>query len=458
LQLCLGLNPPQSIGRGGQGADATPVTIYDGPKVKIVRTDVPPFAPYQPIIVDRYGRMMVGPTDFLRVKRKASRTNSAEAIHQTGRQLVDVLFVVANSNDGDGVALKSLSDQFLERLKSHFTGPKLSQNKATGCRGVTNEVWNANLSVFLQYLLYCEKRGLVQGLIGVRDSQRRYNIELEECDPFPVHRLVSDKIEPDEVVIPDETAFDAVLAAREEMFADPVIRRRNTLISLVMDEGLRRWEAVTLPIQAIPPTAKVEALRAAAKSSGIPKPVPIKVIGGKTGRVRVVNFSLSLVERIRDFIDDDRPALRPAMGERAIFVSSRNGKQLHPQTITNQYCVARKKAITTARNEGGGSIEIGDMLRVHPHVHRHRCVTDTMTSLLENGIDPLHAMLDVMTNAGMSLSTITRYLHLGQRRRKSVLVKQGHVDKLRDDVVLERLRALDETKLRMISRGRIGRR
>ena len=426
--------------------------IYDGPIVKLVKTEVPALAPAQPIIIDKYGEVKLDPSDFLRMKRKASRTNSAVAIYQTARQLVDMLFVMENFNGGRGLPLESVSDTFLEQLRIHFTGPKFSKGRATGCRGISNRTWNSNLSVFLQYLLYCERKGRVNGLIGIRSREVSFKVELEEANPFPVHRLVLPEVEPDEVVIPDDAAFEAVQAAREEMVVNPVLNRRNALISAVMDEGLRRSEAVSLPIDVIPAASAVRRLRSAAQSSGIPKPVPIRVVGAKTGRVRVVNFALALVERIRDFIDDDRPTLRPARGERAIFVSQKSGKQLNPQIVTNQYCSARTSAITTAREEGADELEIKDIRRVRPHVHRHRHVTDGLTTLLENGIDPVHAMLDVMSNAGMSLSTMIHYLHLGQSRRKSVLKKQGRVDEIKEDVVIERLRAFDLAKLKMMAR------
>ncbi|MBB6180786.1 tyrosine-type recombinase/integrase [Pseudorhizobium flavum] len=319
---------------------------------------------------------------------------------------------------------------------------------------MTNAVWNANLSVILQFLLYCERRGIVEGVIGLRNSVQSYNILLLEANPYPVHRLASKIVEPDEVVIPDDASFEAVLAAREKLVDNPVLRRRDTLLTVVLDEGLRRSEAARLPIDVVPSAQEVSALRSAAKASGIMRPVPIRVQGAKTGVGRVVDFSLSLVERLRVYIDEDRPFLGPEKAERSIFVSSRTGRALNPQSITNQYFRARSNAIYTARADGVSEWEIRDMMRVHPHVHRHRCITDSMTSKLEHGLDPLHAMLDVMNSSGITLETMLGYLHLGQSRRKSVLMKQGLVDQLKDDIVLERLKALDESKLRMISRKR----
>lgn len=438
----------------GPSKSGTAEAIFDGPCVKLVRTASGPFAPYHPVIVDMFGRTMLEPTEFIRRKRAASRINSASGAYQAARQLSDTLFIAAQYNNGAGLPLHSYSDHFLEQLKVHFIGPKMAQGKPTGCRGVTNAVWNANLTILLQFLLFCERKGTVNGVIGLRSNQCSFNIELEEVVPYPVHRLALNIVEPNEVVIPGDQAFNAVLAAREEQVDNPVLRRRDTLLTLVMDEALRRSEAVALPIDAIPSAREVSALRSAGKASGLSKPVPIIVHGSKTGAVRVVDFPLSLVERLRDFIDDDRPFLRPAKTERAIFVSSQTGRALHPQSVTNQYCRARLAAISTARSDGASEQEISHIERVHGHVHRHRAVTDSMTSQLEHGIDPLHAMLTVMRNAGMSLETMLGYLHLGQSRRKSVLVKQGRVDQLKDDIVLERLRALDESKLRMISRTR----
>ncbi|CAN7397164.1 hypothetical protein LJR030_004086 [Rhizobium sp. LjRoot30] len=432
--------------------------IFDGPRVQLVRTSSGPFAPYHPVIVDKFGRTMLEPTEFIRLKRMASRINSASGAYQAARQLSDALFIAEQYNNGTGLPLSSYSDHFLEQLKVHFVGPKMTHGKPTGCRGVTNAVWNANLSIILQFLLFCERKGIVKGVIGLRTNPRSFNIELEEVDPYPVHRLALNVVEPDEVVIPDDQAFNAVLAAREEQVKNPVIRRRDTLLTLVMDQALRRSEAVSLPIDAIPSAQEVLALRTAGKESGISKPVPIIVHGSKTGAVRAVDFPLTLVERLRDFIDDDRPFLRPAKTERSIFVSSQTGTSLHPQSVTNQYCTARRTAITKARSAGASEYEISDIERVHGHVHRHRSVTDSVTSQLEHGIDPLHTMLTVMRNAGMCFETMLRYLHPSQSRRKSVLKKQGRVDQLKDDIVLERLRALDESKLRMVSRKRRSRR
>ena len=428
-----------------------PTPIYDGPVVRLIPDVSGPFAPFQPIIVDKFGMMWEEPTEFLRLKRAGSRINSAVGTYQTARQLNDILFIASQYGGGVGLPFQSFSDNFLEQLKVHFVGPKTANGKETGCRGVKNAVWNANLSVILQFLLHCERKGLVNGVIGVRSASQSFQIELEQANPNPIHRFRLRAIEPDEVIIPGDPAFDAVLAAREELVDNPALRRRDILLTAILDQGLRRSEAASLPIDVIPTAMEVSALRYSGKTSGLAKPVPIRVHGAKTAAVRVVDFPLSLIERLRDFIDDDRPALRPAKGERAIFVSSKTGRAINPQSITNQYCRARLKAVSLARANGASEFEISDIKRVHAHVHRHRNVTDSMASKLEHGIDPLHAMLDVMNSAGMSLETMLRYLHLGQSRRKSVMVKQGLVDKLRDDLVLERLRALDASKLQMIS-------
>lgn len=80
--------------------------IYDGPVVKLIATTEKAFEPFQPIIVDKYGDMLVEATDFLRVKRSKSKRNSVESTYQYARVLADLLFVFDSAGGGWGSLLE----------------------------------------------------------------------------------------------------------------------------------------------------------------------------------------------------------------------------------------------------------------------------------------------------------------------------------------------------------------
>ncbi|QJS29307.1 hypothetical protein [Rhizobium ruizarguesonis] len=422
--------------------------IYDGPVVKLIATTEKAFEPFQPIIVDKYGDMLVEATDFLRVKRSKSKRNSVESTYQYARVLADLLFVFDSAGGGAGVPYWNIKDDLLLRLRTVFTGPKFFKGKATGNRGITGAVWNAHLSLLLQFLLHCERRGWTKGLIGVRSETQSFQVNLDRADPFPVMQELELAVdEPDEVVIPDDDAVVAAQVAMEEIVVDPLIQRRNRGIVAVMDEGLRRKEAVNLPVSAIPSGEKLKALRAKAQETGRLEAVPIRVHSAKTDQERMVMFPLIKVERLREFIDYDRPKFKPAKGETAVFLSRRNGKRLVPQTITNLYGKARSQALVTAKAEGADELHLDDIRRFHGHVLRHRRVTDGLADRLEGGLDPVDAMTDVMASAGMSFQTMLGYLHPSQQRRKSVLIKRGLINQLREDDVLRSLAIWDKARL-----------
>ncbi|CDZ30965.1 Hypothetical protein, partial CDS, partial [Neorhizobium galegae bv. officinalis] len=96
----------------------TSVYIYDGPMVKLVGATEEPFAPYQPVIVDRFGEMIIEPTDFLRKKRQQSHRKSWKTAHQYARILVDILYVLALANGGAGIPYWLVTDDTLLRLRT----------------------------------------------------------------------------------------------------------------------------------------------------------------------------------------------------------------------------------------------------------------------------------------------------------------------------------------------------
>ncbi|MGO8047213.1 hypothetical protein ACC713_30405 [Rhizobium johnstonii] len=421
--------------------------IYDGPVVRLVKATEEPFAPYQPVILDRYGDMLIEPTDFLRVKRLQSRRKSWETAHQYARILVDILFILETADGGLGIPYWRINDHILQRLRSVLTGPKSIKGRETGNRGIKNATWNTRLSLLLQFLLLCERRGWAKALIGVPDDTRAFQVNLIQADPYPTHELELQEFEPDEVVIPHDDAVEAVEVGLAETVNNPLIAGRNRLIFAVMDENLRRKEAASLPISAIPSRSHLQSLRANAQTTGVLKAVPIRVHGAKTDQERMVPFPLLLVEKLRDFIDYDRPKFRPKKGEKAVFLSFTDGKRLNPQSITNMLGRARQRALMNAAAEGADDIHLADIRRFHGHVLRHRRITDGLAGSLEAGLDPVHAMTDTMASAGMSFQTMLGYLHLSQERRKSVLIKRGTLNQAREDQVMKSLASLQISQL-----------
>jgi hypothetical protein len=440
-----------AIGLGWPSVIKKPPTkrpeIYDGPVVKLVKATEGPLAPCQPVILDRYGDMLIEPTDFLRVKRLLSRRKSWETAYQYARILVDILFILESADCGVGIPYWRINDDILQRLRSVLTGPKLIKGKDTGNRGIKNATWNTRLSLLLQFLLFCERRGWAKALIGVPSDNRAYQVNLLQADPYPTHELWLQEFEPDEVVIPQDDSVEAVEIGLAETVTTLLVVRRNTFIFAVMDMNLRRKETANLPMSAIPSRAHLQSLRANAQATGILKAVPIRVHGAKTDKERTVPFPLLLVEKLRDFIDYDRPKFRPKKGEKAIFLSFTDGKRLNPQSITNMLGRARQRALMNAAAEGADDVRLMDIQRFHGHVLRHRRVSDGLADSLEAGLDPVHAMTDTMASAGMSFQTMLGYLHLSQERRKSVLIKRGALNQAREDKVMKSLAALQIAQL-----------
>lgn len=121
-------------------------------------------------------------------------------------------------------------------------------------------------------------------------------------------------------------------------------------------------------------------------------------VTGKGDKQRILPLHREAVSRLRSYVSEGRPALKPRMGEDALFLN-RGGTRLTDGGIRRM--LHRRLA------------ELGATVNVTPHTLRHTFATH----LLEAGAD-LRSVQDLLGH--VALSTTQIYTHLGVERLRQV--------------------------------------
>lgn len=184
-----------------------------------------------------------------------------------------------------------------------------------------------------------------------------------------------------------------------------VRKRRYIMLDLMDSTGARRFELAHLRVASV-----AAALRSA--------PHLLKLVTAKKrGReeYRFLPLSLYHLQRLDEYIDKNRaPIIRATCGSAAddgyVFISETTGRQLRPNTFTQEIAAIRKAA------------GIEDQLS--PQMFRHRFITKLFVSLIEihnckTEDDFRRAILDTETMkqkvqqwTGTGLASLDNYIHL----------------------------------------------
>lgn len=238
-----------------------------------------------------------------------------------------------------------------------------------------------------QFFQHCHEQS-----IGSRSNARRlaalrafydHMLSLDQIVANPVTDIDSPKI--GRSLPKDLSLAEVDLLLQAPQSSKPLDFRNSAMLHLLYATGLRVSELVTIPLVGCNLTNR-----------------HLKVIG-KGNKERIVPYSDTAAEHLRDYLDRGRPLLAKNKTERALFLSNR-GKAM---TRNRFWQILREKALAK-----------GIAKEISPHMLRHSFATH----LLSGGAD----LRSVQMMLGHSdISTTQIYTHVDSDRLKSIH-KQFH--------------------------------
>jgi hypothetical protein len=362
-------------------------------------------------VVDKYGRLLTAATMFLAHLRVTCA--SAQTYRQYRSQVLLFERFRAAHNGGAGLPYSQLGDNFLEDLRNF----RLQRVKIGTFLG--------EASLWFRMFEYIQLHGWTQGLIGRPTADRSYRIALpasNQTKHFFLKGFTSLTIPK----LPTHADFDIIDLNIMYLVRRDDLRERWALILKTMRLiPLRRWEVVVgMEVDQIPTRLELQRLRRKLEKAGKALGLNIPVTRAKRGGIRDAFFPLTLLEEFRDYIDLVRPKhLRPGIKCDAIFVSTKTGKALNPQSFTNLYKRATRRASRSTPREVGDY----NLAKARPHLLRHRSVTDYARNYLKEGMQPDQVLLTIMDVTGIkSIEVAGHYVHIAEDELK--LASQSFID------------------------------
>ncbi|NKK38555.1 tyrosine-type recombinase/integrase [Rhizobium leguminosarum bv. viciae] len=350
-------------------------------------------------MVDRHGFVMRPQTLFL------SRLKSlyAEATYRSyARALLDIERVNACYQGGKGLVFSKVSDPYLEKTRTEF----LKHRK------VALGTYKKTMMIAFRFYIFAQDEHFAKNLIGSASDGRKFRINVPKTG-IKDHPVMKGKVIWQVPQLPTHRDFELIEAEGMSLIRDPALKRRFSIFCHILKTlALRRSEAARLNIAMVPSRVQLARLRKAAEAGDRAWTVSIKILRSKRGGYRFVEFPISLLEELRDYIDRDRPKdVKGSSKHGPIFVSRKTGMQIGDQWITNLFKRAAKKA-AAMHSRGFGEMNLAEL---RPHHYRHRGITDLLRGFLKEGIDSTEALLVTMSLAGInSLEVIMGYLHVAE--------------------------------------------
>ncbi|MBP2488987.1 site-specific recombinase XerD [Rhizobium leguminosarum] len=349
------------------------------------------------VICNADGTRIIAPTLFL---DELSETLESTTILEYGSMLLEPFRLLAKARHGAGLSWPQTDDDFLSRW--HL--------ECITRRKISKKVFVRRLKIYLRFLLWAQENGWSKHHVGVQPGkgERRFAISIRLVKGNVWHHLMKGKQRKKKTRLPPGEVLDLVESSLAEGVVKPALIRRNHLaMTCCRILTFRRSEVAALRVATIPTRGELSRLAA---SGAVIKSLVVK--RAKGAGERYVDFPVSTLVAIRDFIDFDRPKLLGASGkdEGYLFCAdNRSGRALCPGTITNAY----KSAAHRAADQNP---ELADAIRpAHPHHLRHRAITDFAAGLLAEGMTADQAMLTVMDQAAVSsLGMARHYMHLAE--------------------------------------------
>ncbi len=399
----------------------------------------------QPVLLDRFGRIILEPTAFLYDMRLNSK--SLETIRQYARILLDFFRLLGEANAGEGIEWYKTDNTILEKWKTYCTGPRKIGTQLTGYREVKPAVFNGRLALMLRFFLFAQESGWASGLIG-SPTVGQFRISLLPTRNGMGHDCFVETEGEPHPAIPTDDDFDLVEASLTEFRKNPWLRERDRLIStMARTLTLRRLEIANMGVRSIPSRSKIEKFLKTAAERGLAMTIPIIVHGAKRSGKRKIQMTPSLVSSLRDYIDnvrnpflEDREARAAENGKMFVttdklFVSQKGGALL-PQSMTNMYKIAARRAGERHEPALGGM----PLKKVRLHHGRHKSITDLIVGWMRGGMSAEEALFAVMDAAGIkSIDTAARYIHLANEFLTAESPEHQEECRKRDSTVAARL-------------------
>lgn len=369
----------------------------------------------QPQLLDRNGVVIHGLTAYLLHLRLNGRR--IETVKMYARILLDFLRTLADAHGGVGLPWQEVGDNVLAVWKTHLLGPRMVKNTITGNRGVKAQTYNYRLSTILASFLHAEKNGWASGLIGDTSTGDLYKVSISLEGGSVRHDSHVTTVRKAAIQLPTERDFALVDAESGRLRKSRDLQKRDrAIVTLMRKCTLRRSEVTGLLVSDVPSRRRIKIFEEAVRNGAAPL-LQIWVNRAKRGGRRLVPMPLSLVSELREHIDGPRAELLrrkgipPSDWPEEVFLSSKTGGALGPQSITNWIKLAAKAA-EKLNPTHIGAVALGS---IRPHHNRHSAITDLGIGSLESGKSEQEALLFVMDASGINrLDTASIYLHLGQ--------------------------------------------
>jgi integrase len=310
---------------------------------------------------------------------------------------------------------------------------------------------NGYISTVFRMYLWAERHGYVKGLIGEHDLAKNIHPPLSveiaydrrgRCrftSPL-LKRTVAKPILP----TPTHEDITKIHQALAEMYGANIDLMVRDALMLTWAElsGIRRMEVLSLNVADIPPWDELMDL----EESGDKREI---IITGKRGKKRSLWVGADLLSQTREYMEGERDSVVSRWRKRYgsnykvpqdIFLSSKTGRGLHKDTLSQKYALAFRRAGVK-----------GSLHRV-----RARFVTDLVFSVLEAAIEKLGSipdaaslLLPVAEAVGHSnVQTLVSYLAVGKKRllRQTVVERAAAFKELA--ISAERGASINRMKLR----------
>jgi integrase len=292
-----------------------------------------------PLLINSNKQILEPPSDWLRYLTVTKRRSKASV-----RQFAYHLKYWWSYLNRVGLAWDAVDDFVMLRWRDEC----LQQ-------GLDEMVVNGYVSTVFRMYLWAERNGHTKGLIGEADLERnihpalsvevkidRYGIQ-SYSSPFLI-RTSAKPVLP----VPTNEEITKVHEALEEIYkANAELMIRDALILTWMEQtGIRRAEALSLKRSHIPEWDEIWRLEETGEKTAI------SVIG-KRNKKRSVWAGSDLLSQTRLYIEEERrnivSTFRKRLGSsyrepQEIFLSSRTGFVLHPDSISQRFAKAFRKA------------------------------------------------------------------------------------------------------------------
>lgn len=267
--------------------------------------------------------------------------------------------------------------------------------------------------------LWAESQGYVNGLIGEHDPRNKIHPPLTvstTIDQRGTCKLKSPLLKKtvSKPVLPTPThrEITVIHQALAEIYDHNIdlMVRDALILTWAESTGARRMEVISLTVAQIPDWDKIELLEDTQEKQEI-------TVTGKGNKIRSLWVGADLLIQSREYIENERAAVIARFQARRgsvykspkeIFLSSKTGRQLHEDTVSQRFAIAFRKA----------------QVKGWLHRVRARFLTELMITTLEAELEKLGSipdatsvLLPVAEIAGHSnVESLTPYLAAGKKR------------------------------------------